>query len=679
VPDHESAVAIGHTHFVSGSAYGWDMEEFKQEVPTEWQDLPSQPAGAFSLLEYQVHKALFEQRLRLLYPEKDDRPVETLPSFHPDFFLSGPSSKDQDSASPGQEAIAPPNSAEDNGPTEAGSHTPEGLEQRNPSTPAEPTAGTEEAATSSRELAIIAKPPVGHTPSRSTDTNRSSSTGGSDQPSSAGETDQPSSAGEPDQPSHSSQDLEAIAEAPPPVDWRDVWEEAEPAALAVLLADVDVCSLSDADTLDFLAAAGKVTAWGQSMRVKGLARFAHHRKDDGTGVTGSNGYSRFTVGEIAPHIHQSKGTLSRELSEAVQLWNWLPRTMAALEAGIIDLPRATAIAYGTHGLPDNVLSAYEEKVLPGAEHILKESVQDRVRRAREELHPESLTVRHERQMEGRGVSFFPQDDGMAELYIRTSADRALLIYNRLQAHAKNLKTADETRTMAQLRADVLAALLLETPEHAYQPEGATTAEGTGGNEACGSCGRGPGLMSVGGNITASVAVTIPLATAAGISYEPGHLAGYGPIPPETARNLAALAKTWLPVLIDEGGEAVAVAKEMRHPPEWLKRMVRLRDETCRGPGCIIHSKHCEIDHTIAWEDGGKTELTNLAPYCKPDHISKHNGGWRTTQEEDGVLRHQGKSGHAYTSYPDGTWIRHGVQPPPEPPPDPFIESTPPPF
>ncbi|WP_336714510.1 HNH endonuclease signature motif containing protein [Arthrobacter sp. USHLN218] len=482
-------------------------------------------------------------------------------------------------------------------------------------------------------------------------------------------------------------------------DWRDVWEQVPPATLAVLLDAVDVCSLSDADTLDYLAAVGRVTAWAQGMKVRGMARFAQHRAEDGTGMTGHEGYSRFAAGEIAPHIHQSKRSVSKELADAVQLWNWLPGTVAAMESGTIDLPRAAAIAHGARGLPDDLLPVYEANVLPGAENILKESLQGRIRGVRNDLHPESLTVRHQREMKGRGVSFFPQEDGMAELYIRTSADKALLIYNLLQTHAKALNTAEETRTLGQLRADVLADLLLETPGHSFQTASATGPGGlstdslstdslsTGGlstgrlstGGACGSCGRGPGPVTDGGNITASVAVTIPLATAAGISTEPGHLAGYGPIPPETARNIAALAKTWLPVLVDESGEAVAVAKEMRHPPEWLKRMVRLRDESCRGPGCLVHSKHCELDHTIAWEAGGKTELANLAPYCKPDHIAKHEGGWRTTQEDKGVLRHQGKSGHAYISYPDGTWIRLGVQPPPEPPPDPFADPTPPPF
>ncbi|WP_264794031.1 HNH endonuclease signature motif containing protein [Arthrobacter mangrovi] len=502
-----------------------------------------------------------------------------------------------------------------------------------------------------------------------------------------------SSSSGPDQAPTTAKELETTADNATPADWRDVWEQVPPATLAVLLDAVDVCSLSDADTLDYLAATGRVTAWAQALKVRGMARFAEHRAEDGTGITGNEGYSRFAAGEIAPHIHQSKRSVSKELADAVQLWNWLPGTVAAMASGTIDLPRAAAIAHGARGLPDDLLPVYEANVLPGAGNILKESLQKRIRRVRNDLHPESLTVRHEREMEGRGVSFFPQEDGMAELYIRTSADKALLIYDLLQTHAKFLKTAEETRTLGQLRADVLADLLLETPGHAFRTATDTGAgtgtgglstgglggDGLGADGACGSCGRGPGPITIGGNITASVAVTIPLATAAGISTEPGHLAGYGPVPPETARNIAALAKSWLPVLIDENGEAVAVAKEMRHPPEWLKRLVRLRDESCRGPGCLVHSRHCDLDHTVAWEAGGKTELGNLAPYCKPDHIAKHEGGWRTTQEDKGVLRHQGKSGHAYISYPDGTWIRLGVQPPPEPPPDPFADPTPPPF
>jgi hypothetical protein len=617
------------------------MEEFQHEGTTSGPGLPSLPAGAFSLLEYYLHKALFARRLRLLYPEADDPPRED-PFFQPDFVP------------------APAGYGGPAGPPEKRSTSRDLVRRADPATQQlEPFRSTASAGTPSQ---VTPPPAASHVTPCPT----------------AGTPGIPSS-GDPEQAASTAMDLETVEKAEAPVDWRDVWEQVAPARLAGLLAAVDVSSLSDADTLDYLAATGRMTAWGQSLKVRALARFAQHRTEDGTGSIGPEGYSRFAAGEIAPHIHQSRGSVSKELADAVQLWNWLPGTVAAMESGTIDLPRAAAIAHGARGLPDDLLPVYEDTVLPGAGNILKESLQARIRRIRSELHPESLTVRHEKEMEGRGVSFFPQQDGMAELYIRTSADKALLIYNLLQEHAKSLKTADETRTLGQLRADVLADLLLKTPEHAYQAASPPGSGATVHDGVCGSCGRRQGRIAAGGNITASVAVTIPLATAAGIGTEPGHLAGYGPIPPEMARGIAALAKTWLPVLVDEDGEAVAVAKEMRHPPEWLKRMVRLRDESCRGPGCIVHSRHCDLDHTIAWEAGGKTELANLAPYCKPDHVAKHEGGWHTTQEEKGVLRHQGRSGHAYLSYPDGTWIRLGVQPPPEPPPDPFADTTPPPF
>ncbi|WP_374316044.1 HNH endonuclease signature motif containing protein [Microbacterium sp.] len=46
-----------------------------------------------------------------------------------------------------------------------------------------------------------------------------------------------------------------------------------------------------------------------------------------------------------------------------------------------------------------------------------------------------------------------------------------------------------------------------------------------------------------------------------------------------------------------------------------------------APGCGIPASRCEIDHTIAWEHGGPTALTNHAPLCTGHHTVKHHGGW----------------------------------------------------
>ncbi|MGF9664323.1 hypothetical protein AAIH25_20915, partial [Arthrobacter crystallopoietes] len=91
-----------------------------------------------------------------------------------------------------------------------------------------------------------------------------------------------------------------------------------------------------------------------------------------------------------------------------------------------------------------------------------------------------------------------------------------------------------------------------TPGGAQAGHVAAGAAAAGDGVAGGAC---AGEVWGGGNVKAFVAVTIPLATAAG-GDEPGELAGYGPIPPGMARRIAGLAKTWLPVITDEHDKAV---------------------------------------------------------------------------------------------------------------------------
>ncbi|MCW2134011.1 HNH endonuclease signature motif containing protein, partial [Arthrobacter sp. VKM Ac-2550] len=378
----------------------------------------------------------------------------------------------------------------------------------------------------------------------------------------------------------------------------------------------------------------------------------------------AHGFSSCAATEIAAALAQPRGSAEKDLAEAAQLSQHLPATVEAMTAGNLDLPRATAIARGSADLPENLLPAFEAKVLPKAGEITVESVQARARKARERLHPETLTIRHERANQSRNVGLVPQDDGMAEVWFRCSADKAVMVFNLVQALAKKLQGPDEARTLPQLRADVITDLLVNNPGTC---SGGSAATGTG---TCTGTGTGTGA---GAGVTASVAVTLSLETAAGLSEEPGELAGYGPIPPEMARNLAGLAKSWLLVLTDEYDKAIAAAKDLRHPPEWLKRLVRLRDGHCSGPGCRVEARFCEVDHTIAWEDGGKTVLENLKAACKPDHISKHAGGWKVTQHPDGSTTWKSRTGHEWTSTPENSW---SIRPPTDPPPDLY---TPPPF
>jgi hypothetical protein len=73
-----------------------------------------------------------------------------------------------------------------------------------------------------------------------------------------------------------------------------------------------------------------------------------------------------------------------------------------------------------------------------------------------------------------------------------------------------------------------------------------------------------------------------------------------------------------------------------------------------GPGCGIPASRCEIDHTIAWENGGLTSLDNLAPLCTGHHTVKHHGGWAVRQlpASGGALEWTSPAGRRYVVEPE---------------------------
>ncbi|MET1155504.1 DUF222 domain-containing protein [Arthrobacter sp.] len=417
-----------------------------------------------------------------------------------------------------------------------------------------------------------------------------------------------------------------------------------PSELARLLAVVDPVALDDAQAIDYLKAAARVEAWVQSCQVQALNRFALLRTGRG-GDRDPEGFSRFAPQEISAHLSTGEVAARAMLADARQICTNLPGTLQAMSCGDLDLARAKALARGSADLPAECLEDFEAAVLPGAGGITLESVRSRARRMRDRLHPESLSERHRRANESRDMQLTDQDDGMAELWIRMSADTAHLVFDRIQSTARSLQGPGEERTLPQLRADVFSDLLLSDAA----PVAEQTAPAAGTSVVPGSAGgmfgsAGPGML-----------VTMPLTTLLGLSEEPGDLAGHGPIPPDMGRQLSQLAKSWLLVLTDDQGQAIAAAKKLRIPPEWLKRLVRVRDRHCRFPVCRRAARYCEIDHLIAWEDGGWTVPENLQCLCKAHHAAKTAGESSAEAGPNGEITWTTRTGHRKTTFPDEGW------------------------
>ena len=61
---------------------------------------------------------------------------------------------------------------------------------------------------------------------------------------------------------------------------------------------------------------------------------------------------------------------------------------------------------------------------------------------------------------------------------------------------------------------------------------------------------------------------------------------------------------------------------------------------------------CDDDHTIPYDQGGRTCECNLHPLCRQHHQTKQAEGWHLDQPQPGVLTWTTPSGRRYTTTPE---------------------------
>jgi len=199
------------------------------------------------------------------------------------------------------------------------------------------------------------------------------------------------------------------------------------------------------------------------------------------------------------------------------------------------------------------------------------------------------------------------------------------IYNRITDLATAQQSPAEERTLTQLRADLFAELLLD------------------------------GRLDSGGDrgIRPRVLVTVPVLTLLGVSDEPATLESHGPIDHDTAMRLAATAPSFTRLLTHpETGAVLSVGRDRYTVPADLRIWLRVRDGTCRFPGCSRAARICEIDHTKDWLHNGQTAHDNLAHLCPAHHRLKHQTRWTVAQSPGGVLKWTSPNGRAYATEPE---------------------------
>ncbi|CAJ1510083.1 HNH endonuclease signature motif containing protein [[Mycobacterium] holstebronense] len=342
--------------------------------------------------------------------------------------------------------------------------------------------------------------------------------------------------------------------------------------------------------------------------------------------------------EVAAALRISQGLAGSRLHYARAMREQLPQVAEVFKAGDIDMRLFQTMVYRTGLITDPEVLAVVDGQLAAQVTRWPSLTMNRLAAQIDKIvakaDADAVRRRKERQAEREIVFGNFVEGGLSEIQGSLFTTDARAVDKALDALAATVCEHDP-RTREQRRADAMGAL-------------AARADRLG----C-RCGRRDCVA--GGRAAASPVVIYVIAeqaTVDGTGDAPGSLVGSdGLIPPELIAELARSAR--LVSLVHPGD---APPEPGYVPSKALADFVRCRDMTCRWPGCDRPALDCDLDHTIAYGDGGFTHASNLKCYCRTHHLVKTFWGWRDQQLPDGTVILTSPSGQTYVSTPGSSLL-----------------------
>ncbi|MBS1692321.1 MAG: DUF222 domain-containing protein [Actinobacteria bacterium] len=413
------------------------------------------------------------------------------------------------------------------------------------------------------------------------------------------------------------------------------------------------------DVLDDDALVGAIAGWARASaaadgrRLAAIAELVRRRCTDAHPTWACDDWDA-AAAELACVLTVSDGRASGQMDLAVTLRDRLPRVGALLLRGEVDTRTATSIAARTALVTDPGALAELDSVIaeratawgPLSKYKLEQAVDvwvdsidpGALRRTRNSVRGRDFTIGH------------PNDQaGTTSVFGRLATPDAALLGERLKAMVHGV-CDDDPRTSAQRRADAIGAL------------------GAGSTHLSCRCGAQTCPAADDDGRASSVVVHVIAEKPTADAPPDPHLDGEGPAPdtsgPPGARAAlipgsggGIVPAPLVAALIAHGATITPVrnpapgAQPRYRPSTVLDEWVRMRDLTCRHPGCDRPAVSADIDHTVPYP-AGPTHPANLKCYCRTHHLVKTFWpGWTDRQRADGTMIVTTPSGRSYTTRP----------------------------
>lgn len=360
---------------------------------------------------------------------------------------------------------------------------------------------------------------------------------------------------------------------------------------------------------------------------------------------------------------------------AVDVLDWAPAVLEAMEAGLMCERIAMLLCSRmrdvdpslSHDIQAAVVKDYLERLRRG-ERPNRRTISRHADGVVARIDPDGEAERRREASRGRGVRFRREDRGMCTMTARLTAASGSVLAERIDAFARTAAPGDR-RTLAQRRADALVAMA--TGEHVVaDPDaepGVPSAENAAGSKNSGHP-AARAQQSPRNSATTPVSVSPLLrprvtVIANGVGEPQLEFARTGEAALDTLTRLLESARGATFEVVDtrpgthDGGDS---AYTYRVPAD-LARRIRMRDGTCRHPGCAVPAEACDVDHIVPFNhsepaSGGLTIEKNLMCLCRRHHRYKTFSDARYEYFDGGRIKIRfGR--HVLTTTPTGPLAR----------------------
>ena len=460
--------------------------------------------------------------------------------------------------------------------------------------------------------------------------------------------------------------------------------EPGPGMIAVL-AQIDPLEISRAERVDYLALLRRCNSWMESLISRAVLAIAGpepHRADEDL-PREIQGVDEAPREEISAALRLSSGSAQREIDVARALHVDMPALQRALESGDLSRTHARIIIDESAelrrlGIDRARINALTERAIAYSELHTPAQLARHMRSEIVNVAPLEAEIVHAAARGTRRVICYPEPDGMATILALLPVEAAQRVMNAINRIVRAQDDERSTRksarrevsedsksptedsksptedskspTSAEIqqfmrrtdlletrRADAFVLLVEDSAHRLMQPSG---------NDGD-LLSRSATTLAQDREISAQINVTIDLPSLLGLADTPGELRGYGAIPASVARELAMSGK-WRRFITDsQNGHLIDIGRSSYTPTAALRELIIARDGSCRFPGCAQPPGKSDLDHAIAWGEGGATDRANLGLLCRRHHRLKTHDGWTLMSNEDGSCTWTAPSGHRY--------------------------------